>query len=89
MSCGCCASSDRDLTVFGVLVDDRPNRAPDVQRVLTEYGSSILFRTGMPYPTKEQGLITFVMEADDRTRDEITQKLDGLGCVCVKSMVLR
>ncbi|HHY38080.1 MAG TPA: hypothetical protein GX507_04045 [Clostridia bacterium] len=89
MSCGSCDFGDRDLTVFGVLVDDRLNRAPDVQRVLTDYGSSILFRTGMPYPTKEQGLITFVMEADDKTREEIARKLEALGCVCVKSMVLR
>jgi hypothetical protein len=88
MPCGCLGSVGRGLTLFGVLVDDRSNRAPDVQKVLTDYGSEILFRTGIPYLTKEQGLITFAMECDEKTRSEITQRIESLGCVCIKNMVL-
>jgi len=60
----------KDIFVVGLMVDERGSKAPDVQQVITRYGSQILCRNGIPSPSRERGIITLTMEA---TRDEYSQ----------------
>lgn len=52
------------LSIMGILVNDRSDAAPEVQEVITKFGSEILCRMGIPGPKKERGLITLVVESD-------------------------
>ncbi|AQS58729.1 TM1266 family iron-only hydrogenase system putative regulator [Desulforamulus ferrireducens] len=76
----------KDIYVVGLLVDERGSKAPDVQQVITRYGSNILCRSGIPSPSRERGIITLTMEA---TRDEyqrLEQELQSLQGVTVDSI---
>ncbi|MTI81917.1 MAG: hypothetical protein FH758_13785 [Firmicutes bacterium] len=76
----------RDITVLGLLVDERASHAPEVQDVLTRYGAQILSRSGIPAPSKNRGIITLTMEASDQERHEIEQDLGGIHGVQVRTM---
>lgn len=60
---------EKALSIVGILVDERGERAPEVQEVITQFGSEIIGRFGVPSPAKEKGLITLAMEAE-RTKVE-------------------
>lgn len=77
-----------DLCVVGILVNNRANRAPEVQQVITRYGSAILSRNGVPDPTRERGIITLTMQADEKTRNALIGELQQISGVNVSSLVL-
>ena len=52
------------LTIVGILVEDRAERAPEMQAIITKYGGDILSRMGISSPDREKGLITLVMESE-------------------------
>ncbi|MFZ5643420.1 MAG: TM1266 family iron-only hydrogenase system putative regulator [Bacillota bacterium] len=78
----------RDIRVVGILVEKRAAHAPEVQEVLTRYGSRILMRCGIPDPGRERGIITLTMQAEENeytVMENDLQKIDG---VSVKSVSL-
>ncbi|WP_031515023.1 TM1266 family iron-only hydrogenase system putative regulator [Desulfofalx alkaliphila] len=77
---------DRDITIIGLVVDERASHAPEVQDVLTRYGSNILSRSGIPAPSKNRGIITLVMEAGEQERQEMEQHLQQIHGVQVKTI---
>lgn len=78
----------RDIRVVGILVEERAVNGPEVQEVLTRYGSRILMRCGIPDPGRERGIITLAMQADDTEYGVMEQDLTGIGGVTVKSVRL-
>ena len=74
------------LDIIGIRVDDRDDHADSVQKVLTQYGSQITGRFGIPTPDKEDGLITIVMEADTSEVHRLTNDLLRIEGVVVNSM---
>lgn len=79
---------ERDICIVGILVDERANHAPEVQRVLTEYGSRILSRNGIPDPGRQRGIITLTMQATDSERQSLEDDLRKINGVSVKSFCL-
>ncbi|HBV96425.1 MAG: hypothetical protein JL50_14110 [Peptococcaceae bacterium BICA1-7] len=78
----------RDIRVVGILVEKRASHAPEVQDVLTRYGSRILMRCGIPDPGRERGIITLTMQAEEdeyRVMENDLQQIEG---VSVKSVSL-
>ncbi|MDA8096325.1 MAG: hypothetical protein C4575_12320 [Desulforudis sp.] len=69
------------IHVFGILVEQRAVHGPDVQEVLTRYGSSILSRNGIPDPSKSRGVITVTVQAEPdhaaKFRDDL-RRVDGV-----------
>ncbi|HBG17237.1 MAG TPA: hypothetical protein DDW93_10685 [Firmicutes bacterium] len=50
--------------VVGMLVNNRSDLAPDVQQIITEYGSDIISRFGVPSSDKKNGLIILIMQEE-------------------------
>ena len=77
--------------IFGVHVNDRVHRVPDVQKLLTEYGCYIKTRIGLHHvddnACSPRGLILLKMFGDESKCHELSAKLSGMEGVEVKEMV--
>lgn len=78
----------RNISVLGLLVEDRACRGPEVQEVLTRHGSQIIMRSGIPDPGRERGIITLVAQSDQNGLEKLSADLQGIRGVTVKSFVL-
>ncbi|MGC7847775.1 TM1266 family iron-only hydrogenase system putative regulator [Desulforudis sp. 1088] len=76
------------IYVVGILVEERASRGPEVQEVLTRYGSKILCRTGIPDPSKKRGIITVTMQADAPDVDKFKGDLQDIAGVRAQSLRL-
>ena len=74
------------LTVFGIMVDNRDENAPDMQEVITKFGRDIIGRMGIPSPSKEQGLITLVFEGDPKQATVFRKELEDISGITVQTM---
>ncbi|HYH04025.1 MAG TPA: hypothetical protein VEC37_13060 [Bacillota bacterium] len=74
------------LTVIGVLVDHRADRAPGVQEVITRYGEDIIARMGVPSPSKEKGLITLVFKGETTAAQQFYRELGEISGVAVEML---
>ena len=74
------------LTILGIMVADRAEKAPEVQETITKFGSEIIGRMGVPGLHKEQGLITLVMEADLEKVAQFRQALSEIPGTQVQTM---
>lgn len=79
---------ERDICIVGILVDERASHAPEVQQVLTTYGSHILSRNGIPDPGRQRGIITLTMQANDNERQNLEYDLKKIDGISVKSFCL-
>ena len=77
--------------VLGLLVTNRVENAPEVQKVLTEYGCNIKTRIGLHEITENlcapAGLILLELFGDDKVYGEIEEKLKALKGLQVQKMV--
>lgn len=76
---------DKRLGFVGIIIDKREHSAEAVNHILSEYGESIIARTGVPYKNKKCAVITVIVDA---TTDEIgamTGRLGSVPGVSVKS----
>jgi len=78
----------RDICIVGVLVENRAEHAPEVQQVITRYGSQIISRSGIPDPSKERGIITLTMETHGDEAESLVKDLQDLDGVKAKSICL-
>lgn len=74
------------LSIMGILVDDRADVAPEVQKVITGFGSEILCRMGIPGPKKEKGLITLVIESDLEKLTAFRRELEAIPGLSVQTL---
>lgn len=72
------------IFVVGILVDDRARHGPEVQNVLTRFGSTILSRNGIPDPTRSRGIITVTMQADQTDSEKFAAELQQIEGVRAK-----
>ena len=77
-----------EIYVLGIVIDGRDNTAPEVQKVLTRYGSRILSRNGIPDPTGSRGIITVTMQADHDVSQRIQHDLTSIGGVQARAFSL-
>ncbi|MGA2033734.1 MAG: hypothetical protein ABSG68_15885 [Thermoguttaceae bacterium] len=77
--------------IYGVHVTDRAHQAPNVQKLLTEYGCNIKTRIGLHHVDDKvcspRGLILLEMFGDPAVCAEFKGKLSALEGVDVKEMV--
>ena len=77
--------------IFGVHVQDRIQRVPEVQSLLSHYGCNIRSRIGLHHVDEKlcshQGLILLEMFGDQNICQELAGKLGGLDGVEVQQMV--
>ena len=78
----------RDIRVVGILVEKRAVHGPEVQEVLTRFGSRILMRCGTPDPGRERGIITLTMQAEEKEYRGLEEDLERIDGVTVKGLCL-
>ncbi|RCW40662.1 MULTISPECIES: hypothetical protein [unclassified Halanaerobium] len=77
-------------TIMAVLVDKRTDAAPEVQKILTDYGCFIKTRLGMHESSTcaDEGMIILDLTAADEKVKELKDELTNIEGVKVKSMKL-
>lgn len=79
--------------IFGVHLDDRVHEAPNVQSLFTQYGCNIRTRIGLHHVDDNvcspRGLILLEMFGDEKTCQELADKLNALDGVEVQQMVFK
>ena len=74
------------LTIFGIMVDNRDEIAPNMQEVITKYGRDIICRMGVPSPSKEQGLVTLIFEGEPKQATTFRKELEDISGITVQTM---
>lgn len=76
------------IYVLGVVVDASDSTAPEVQKILARYGSSILGRNGISDPTGSRGIITVTIQVDQEVSRRIEHELTSIGGVQARAFSL-
>lgn len=80
----------KNLSIVGILVDNRKHVAPSVQDVLTKNGEIIIGRFGVHDPEEEQnGLITLHVLSSKEELEDLCRELLIIDGVTVKSMMMK
>jgi putative iron-only hydrogenase system regulator len=72
---------------IGIIISNRKNAAEPVNKVLSEFGSCIVVRTGVPDVGDQSSVITLVIKATTDELGSLTGKLGTIDGVSVKSML--
>ena len=75
----------RRVGFVGIIIEDRKKTAPEVNRILSDFGEIILARVGLPYREKQCSVITLIVDATTDELGSLTGRLGVLEGVSVKS----
>lgn len=73
------------LGFVGIIIEDRQKSAQEVNRILSQFASSIICRTGVPYQEKQVSVITLIVDTTTDVLGSLTGRLGALPGVSVKS----
>lgn len=76
---------EKRLGFVGVIIEDREKCAPQVNKILSEFGEGIAGRMGIPYPEKKCWVITVIVNMTTDELGALTGKLGKLEGVIAKS----
>jgi len=76
---------DKRLGFMGIIITDRNNQAAEVNKVLSEFGSIIQGRMGIPYKERNCSVITIIVDATTDDIGALTGRLGLIKGVSVKS----
>ncbi len=76
---------DKRLGFMGIIITDRKNQAAEVNKVLSEFGSIIQGRMGIPYKERNCSVITIIVDASTDDIGALTGRLGLIKGVSVKS----
>ncbi len=76
---------EKRLGFVGIIVEEREDSSPLVNKVLSEFGAIIVVRTGLPYLKKKCCVITLIVDATTDELGALTGKLGSIKGVSVKS----
>jgi putative iron-only hydrogenase system regulator len=80
---------NRSVGVIAIIVKERNTVAHEVNSILTEYGSIILGRVGLPYRERNLNIITLIVDASTDQIGALTGKLGRIEGVTVKSTLAK
>lgn len=78
----------QNICIVGLLVNEKSHQAPEVQQVLSKYGTLILHRSGIPYSGCDRGLINVTMKASTGELEHFKDELKSINGVKVESLSL-
>lgn len=77
--------------ILGIHIQDRVKKAPEIQKLLTDYGCNIKTRIGLHEVTDNfcsgTGVILLEMVGDKNKADELSAKLNSYDGIEVQKMV--
>ena len=77
----------RRLGFVGIIVENRRERAHEVNNILEAFGHLVVARMGVPYEKRECAVITLVVDATTDELGALTGRLGTIAGVSVKSML--
>lgn len=80
---------NESIGVIAIIVKERSTVANEVNTILTEYGSMILGRIGLPYREQNLNIITLIVDASTDQIGAVTGKLGRIEGVTVKSTLAK
>lgn len=80
---------EKRLGFIGIIIEDRKKGAPEVNKLLTEYGDLIVARTGIPYPRRKCCVITLIVDSTTDELGALTGKLGKVAGISVKSALAK
>ncbi|MDD3057775.1 MAG: CopG family transcriptional regulator [Spirochaetia bacterium] len=80
---------NRSVGVIAIIVKERDTVAQEVNAVLSEYGSMVLGRLGLPYKERNLNIITLIVDASTDQIGALTGKLGRIEQVTVKSTLAK
>ncbi len=80
---------EKRIGFVGIIVENRRENAPKVNAILTEFGESIVARTGIPYSQRHCAVITLVVDATTDGVGRMTGRLGQIPGVTVKSAMAK
>jgi putative iron-only hydrogenase system regulator len=78
----------QNICIAGLLVNEKSHQAPQVQEVLSRYGSLILHRSGIPYSDCDRGLINVTLRATTEEMENFKSDLNKIDGVKVETLCL-
>lgn len=78
-----------DFSIMAIKINQRVQKATDVQELLTEYGCNIKMRLGLHEAgdvCSNQGLILLQLTDDDENNKEFEKKLNAIEGVTAKTL---
>ncbi len=76
------------IGIIGIAVNNRADRAAEVQDVITRFGDAIIARMGVPSPDRYTGIITVIMEAGVSEMEKMVADLSSIEGVVSNYCVL-
>jgi putative iron-only hydrogenase system regulator len=76
---------EKRLGFIGVIIENREESAPEVNRVLHDFSDCILSRTGLPNAKGNASVITLVVDITTDQLGVLTGRLGNIRGVSVKS----
>ena len=80
---------EKRLGFVGIIVEDRKSTAPEVNRVLSDFGDIIVARVGLPYKEKDCSVITLIVDATTDEIGALSGKLGRIKGIAVKSALAK
>lgn len=76
---------EKRLGFVGIILERREGVADKVNALLSEYGSCVVARLGVPYKERDCSVITVIVDTTTNMIGELTGKLGSIPGVSVKS----
>jgi putative iron-only hydrogenase system regulator len=81
-------ASDTRVALIGIIVEDR-SAVDAINNLLSEYGSYIIGRMGVPYAEKNISIISIILDASNDVISALSGKLGALHGVSTKTIYSR
>ena len=78
---------EKRIGFVGIIIQNRKEHAEQVNTILSDFGDSIVVRTGVPKVSKDCSVITLVVNATNEELGALTGRLGALPGISVKSML--
>jgi putative iron-only hydrogenase system regulator len=83
------SGSGRSVGVIAVIIKNREQSASLVNQILTDSGSIIIGRMGMPYRERNLNIVTLIVDATTDQIGALTGRLGQIEGVTVKSTLAK
>ncbi|MBF0484726.1 MAG: CopG family transcriptional regulator [Candidatus Omnitrophica bacterium] len=80
---------EKRLGFIGIIIEHREDCAHEVNKIISQYGDSIVARVGIPYKERHCSVITLVVDITTDDLGALTGKLGAISGVTVKSGVAK
>ena len=80
--------SELKLAEIAIVISNREKSACPVNDLLTQFGDYIIARMGVPHRSRQMFIVSVVMEAPAEKITQLSDELNKLGNIQIKTMMM-